>query len=275
MVRSLERGLDVLAALNEHNGSPVGVISDAIKLHRTTVYRLLETLREAGYVRRSDSDNSYRLTLKVRALSEGFDDEAWVSAIAAPVLGELLRKVSWPSDLATFSGGAMVIRETTHRFSPFSIHHAMVGKSLPLLTSAVGRAYLAFCPDQEREVIVEHLVEKDVPGAGLVAHPEHLRRLVAQVRRDGYAASLGEVESKMNTIAVPVLLGSRVFACINIVMFKSAMPLSEAVERYLPDLRRAAQKVEEGLLGQSGLADAPIPIESAGRAAPAAVAGQA
>ncbi|SAK93589.1 DNA-binding transcriptional activator MhpR [Caballeronia hypogeia] len=50
-------------------------ISDAIGLHRTTVRRLLETLVEEGFVRRSESDESFRLTLNVRSLSEGFTDD--------------------------------------------------------------------------------------------------------------------------------------------------------------------------------------------------------
>lgn len=39
---------------------------------------------------RSPSDDSFRLTIKVRQLSEGFRDEQWISALAAPLLGDLL-----------------------------------------------------------------------------------------------------------------------------------------------------------------------------------------
>ena len=82
----------------------------------------------------------------MRALSEGFTDDEWISQVATPVLGELLQQVVWPSDLTTLDGDAMVIRETTHRFSPLSFHRAMVRVRLPLLTTASGPAYLAFCP---------------------------------------------------------------------------------------------------------------------------------
>lgn len=84
-VRGLTRGLMLLNMLNKlDGGASVGLLAELSGLHRTTVRRLLETLQEEGYVRRSPSDDSFRLTIKVRQLSEGFRDEQWISALAAP-----------------------------------------------------------------------------------------------------------------------------------------------------------------------------------------------
>jgi IclR family mhp operon transcriptional activator len=93
-VRGLSRGLLLLNLLNKFDGgATVGTLAEFSGLHRTTVRRLLETLQDEGYVRRSRSDDSFRLTIKVRQLSEGFRDEHWISALATPLLGELLREV--------------------------------------------------------------------------------------------------------------------------------------------------------------------------------------
>lgn len=101
-VRGLTRGLMLLNMLNKlDGGASVGLLAELSGLHRTTVRRLLETLLEEGYVRRSTSDDSFRLTIKVRQLSEGFRDEQWISALAAPLLGDLLREVVWPTDVST------------------------------------------------------------------------------------------------------------------------------------------------------------------------------
>ena len=118
-VQALERGFSVLTALNraEEGRATTRELSERTHLHRTTVRRLLETLLSQGYVRRSESDDSYRLNLKVRELSEGFTDDEWIAVLATPALGELLKIVVWPSDLTTLDGTSMIIRETTHRFS--------------------------------------------------------------------------------------------------------------------------------------------------------------
>ena len=146
-VRGLSRGLLLLKLLNKFDGGATpGLLAEFSGLHRTTVRRLLETLQEEGFVRRSRSDDSFRLTINVRQLSDGFRDEHWISALATPLLGELLREVQWPTDITTLDVDAMVVRETTHRFSRLSFHRAMVGRRLPLLLTASGLTWLAFAP---------------------------------------------------------------------------------------------------------------------------------
>ncbi|MDU4363647.1 MAG: helix-turn-helix domain-containing protein [Klebsiella oxytoca] len=82
-VRGLSRGLLLLNLLNKFDGgATVSTLAEFSGLHRTTVRRLLETLQDEGYVRRSRSDDSFRLTIKVRQLSEGFRDEHWISWLA-------------------------------------------------------------------------------------------------------------------------------------------------------------------------------------------------
>jgi DNA-binding IclR family transcriptional regulator len=72
-VRGLMRGLALINGLNRFDGgATTAQLAEQSGLHRTTVRRLLETLQTEGYVRRSESDDSYRLTLKVRELSEDF-----------------------------------------------------------------------------------------------------------------------------------------------------------------------------------------------------------
>ncbi len=250
-VQGLSRGLAVLRALNRLEGGWASIreLCDATGLHRATVRRLLETLQDEGVVRRSPSDDSYRLTLEVRALSEGFHDDEWISQAATPVLGELLNQVIWPSDLATLDGLSMRIRETTHRFSPLSFHRDMVRRRLPLLSTAAGRAYLAFCPEDERTDLLSRLEAE--PGAqptSAAARASTLKMLTA-FRALGHATNIGEWrdEHKTIAIAVPVFHDQRVAACINIVMLKSAITIETARERYLGSLTAAARKIQDYL----------------------------
>src|SRR5258707_1915259 len=85
-IRALMRGLDALTVLNLRDGATVSEVAHEIRLPRTTVYRILETLCNSGFVYRDGADERYRLTILVRGLSGGFDDEAWVSQIAKPMI---------------------------------------------------------------------------------------------------------------------------------------------------------------------------------------------
>jgi len=79
LVRGLLRGLTVLRALNETNYATAMELSKRTGLPRSTVYRLLDTLMAAGYVGIGARKETYQLTILVRALSDGFNDEAWVT----------------------------------------------------------------------------------------------------------------------------------------------------------------------------------------------------
>lgn len=260
VVRGLVRGMDILRAMNTQEGgrSTLRQLSEATGLHRTTIRRILETLIAEGYVRRSESDDRYCLALRVRALAEGFRDEDWVSSIVAPALGELLQTVVWPSDLCTPVGHNLVIRESTHRFSPLSFHRAMVGQTMPILLTASGRAYLARCPDQEREEILRLVRSANDTQARLAADERFVNNILARTRDMGFGSNDGEWTSqhKVGAIALPIMLEGRPLGSINIVYLNKAVSLKDATARYLPALRQAVSRIESQL-GERAASAAP------------------
>lgn len=256
-VRGLARGLQVLRALNamEDGHATSQQLADLTGLHRTTVRRLLETLMEEGFVRRSTSDDSFRLTLAVRSLSEGFTDTERIATVAPPIMGQLLQRVAWPSDLTTPDGDAMIIRETTHRFSRLSFHRAMVGRRLPMLLTAAGRAYFAMCPDEEREDILE-LLRSGAGGDEQQAFARNdalVRKLIRRVRDDGFGSNHGDwtAQAKIGAVAVAISADERVIASLNVIFLSRAVRLEDAVRRYVPELQKAAMDIADALKQES------------------------
>ena len=247
-VQGLSRGLALLHALSRSAGgwASIAELSERTGLHRTTVRRLLETLQAEGYVRRSASDDSYRLNQKVRQLSDGFTDDEWISEVANPVLGELLQQLVWPSDLSTLDGDCMLVRETTHRFSPLSFHRAMIRQRMPILFTAAGRAYLAWCSDEERKQILGLLVAGNDEQASFARNRILVTQMLEKTRRQGYATNEGEWQEqlKVAAIALPIRHKGGILACINVVFLKKAMSVADAAERYLPALQAAIAKIE-------------------------------
>lgn len=256
-VQGLSRGLAILHAISRSaNGwMTIAELSAVTGLHRTTVRRLLETLQGEGYVRRSSSDDTYRLNLKVRQLSDGFTDDEWISEVANPVLGELLQKLVWPSDLSTLDGDSMLVRETTHRFSPLSFHRAMVRQRMPLLFTASGRAYLAFCGDEERAQILHLLVSGNDEQAQFARNRTLVERMLTKTREQGYASNDGEwqQQGKIGAIALPIRHGGHILGCMNVVFLKKAIAIDDARQRFLPELAAAVARIEAVLRGESSV----------------------
>jgi IclR family mhp operon transcriptional activator len=246
-VRGLTRGLDVLRALNRLPGG-IGSTTElarACTMDRTTTKRMLETLRTQGFVRQGERDGQYYLTFEVRRLSEGFEDEAWVSQVATPMMQASVRELVWPCDLATAEAGFMVVRESTHRWSPLSQHRAMIGEKMPLLVTAVGRAYLSACDDTEREAMLQLLRGRDDAWGELARDKRYVRRVITETQRRGYAYNDGEWirEADFAAIAVPVHSGQRLLAAMNMVFPKSAVSTKDLQSRFVPALKQLAQAI--------------------------------
>jgi IclR family mhp operon transcriptional activator len=244
-VRALNRGLDVLTTLNRLERAAINTLADAVRLPRTTAFRILETLRVAGYVVRDPHDDCYRPTIKVRALSEGFDDYAMIGHIAKPHLAALGAQIVWPVAIATPSGTTMMIRETTDRESPLALERYGAGVRVPVLGSAAGHAYLAFCGGPERDALLELLSRSSLPEDRLARNRIEVERLLNETRMQGFGmAHRARRVSQETSLAVPVRAKDRILATVTVRYSATAVPLRTAVEQFLPKMRAAARKIE-------------------------------
>lgn len=243
-VRSLSRGLVLIRELNVSGPSSVQNLSSRTTLNRTTCYRLLQTLQEDGYVAFDAESARFSLTAKVRMLGEGVSTRDLSSQAALPPMFTLLDAVSWPSDFGVFELGAVAIRESTHSFSPFSIHRSMVGRGRSLVRSALGRAILAAATPRLRRQMLEITASLVPEDAALAQDARFIARIVARTRRDGYASSVGETEQGISGIALPVAGAGAVLGALNIVFFSSAMTPEIAAGRYLRSIRQAVHGIE-------------------------------
>jgi IclR family mhp operon transcriptional activator len=260
--RGALRTLSVLRALNVRNGATVVQLSRDTGISRAALYRLLETLREAGYIALDLAGRHYCLTVLVRSLAEGFTDEDWVTAVAKPALKALQKEILWPTDLGTFMDNSMFIRETTRASSTLTIDRGVVGVRFPMLRSATGRAYLAWCPDKEREQILRNLVNAREAGFELILDRPRLDALLDLTRERGYGCRFGEEPMDSGAIAVPIRLAGRVLGCVNITFMRRAMTPDEAARRYLKPVRATAAEIATGAMrlmsDEAPVSDSPV-----------------
>jgi IclR family transcriptional regulator, mhp operon transcriptional activator len=247
-IRALNRGLEVLTELNRLDRAAINTLAGAVGLPRTTTYRILETLRLAGYVERDAHDDCYRPTIRVRSLSDGFDEEALLAHIAKPLLASLGAQIVWPVAVATPSGATMMIRETTDRQSPLALEQVGAGVRVPMLASAAGRAYMAFCSTPQRDALLEILARSALPEDRLARNRLEVERLLSETRAQGFGmAHRARRVSEETSLAIPVRAKDRIIATVTVRYAASAVALQTAVEQFLPKMREVAEKIETQL----------------------------
>ncbi len=245
-IRALIRGLEALAVLNRRDGSTVSEIAKTIRLPRTTTYRILETLRSAGYATRDPADERYRPTLAVRALAAGWDEQSRLADRASGVLEGAARELGWPVALASLSGSEVVIVDAGLQRAAGPPAPLSAGQVLPLASDAAGIVLAAQLDDEQRSDLVSRLASgPGDPGAG-DADTAELRRLVDEARGAGYALRRrSDPAGEELGLAVPLGTGGSPSALL-VRWPAAALPAASAVERFLPRLRAAAEEMTRG-----------------------------
>jgi len=231
-LQPVARALGVLEALNRAPIVPLAVLHTVTGLPKPTLVRLLRALIEAGYAEHVSREAGYRLTERVLRLSRGFRFRDRVVDAAIPAMRRFTAEHGWALYLATMEQGRMVIRFSTARDSPIGIERGNHNTAFPALTSALGRAYLAYCPAPERSAILATLAHD---GRGLDA-------LLGEVRRQGYALS-ARMRGGFIGLAIPIRHGEQVLASLTLRILIKAVGVDEAARRYLPQLRLLAEAV--------------------------------
>lgn len=266
-IQSLERGLQVLAVLQEMRAASLHDLYRRTGIPKATLTRILFTLYRQGLVWQRMADGAFLPghTMRQRARLDQTGD---LAEIASVVLEQLCERVMWPSVLSVPRLDYMEVVETNSPRAYFdALPPAPLGFRANLLRSASGRAYLAFCPDEEREAVLRRLRERDVAGHELAHDPAAIRRIVTTTRRRGYSVRdpdfgghyskpRAQADDGRNSIAMPIRAGSEVIGCVNLTWRKKALTTAQLVGRYGADLRAAVTTIEERLAG-SGLA-APV-----------------
>jgi IclR family transcriptional regulator, mhp operon transcriptional activator len=104
----------------------------------------------------------------------------------------------------------------------------MIGEKMPMLVTAVGRAYLSACDDAERRALLELLERRTDAWGELARDKRYVKRFIADTQRRGYAYNDGEwaCEAAFAGIAVPVHSGERLLAALNMVFPKTKFELA-------------------------------------------------
>ncbi len=260
-IRGLERGLRVLRALQDR---PIASLHDIYRqtgISKPSLLRILQTLEQSGLVSRRLADGHYRISTNLSHLARKRDRYDTVAEAAAPVLDRLCQKLSWPSDLIVPAGDHMELRESSRLRTPFvtQFMHDRVGTPVNWVLSAVGRAYLAYCPETERQKILSLLRKSDQPENLLARDTKRMERILAETRSRGYAtrdpsfvggAYGRQIPDGLSAIAVPLPDRGRVHGVINLLWIRAARTVEEMAREHLADLQAAAAEIVETLRNQ-------------------------
>ncbi|WP_420993721.1 IclR family transcriptional regulator [Cupriavidus sp. 30B13] len=171
-------------------------------LSKSTVARLTHTLCALGYLRRDALLGKYRLGAAVLSMGYPLLAGMQVRQTARPLMKALADHVGGAVSLGLRERTRMIYVETA-RSTDSLVVTPDIGAALPMLTTAIGRAWLARAPAAERTEVLNRLRLED-PAAfrQLAPAAEKARQDFA---RRGYCINRGEWRAQVYGFAVPML----------------------------------------------------------------------
>lgn len=242
-VHSLERGLDLIEILADASREmSLSELSKTAGFTPSTSHRILNALKTRGYVKQSQDNLTYRLTHKIFELANkiGFDNH--LREMALPIIRNLAQESRDTAFLIVRDGDEAFCLERIDGNPNIRIATLQKGGRMPLHMGGGPRALLAFEDTSE----LEHIIQRkglEARTAKTITNPIVLKEDLRQVREQGYAISMQDVDDGVAALGCPVLDNEgRVVAALSIAGLASAY-IGDALQAKINLVKSSAQEM--------------------------------
>ncbi|MBW8762426.1 MAG: IclR family transcriptional regulator [Microbacterium sp.] len=238
MSQSVRRAALIVDAIASRPQS-VAELATEFGLHRSTMFRELQTLEDVGYVRRR-ADGAYVLAFHLVSLAQVALEHLDLRKAAAAPLRDLHEVTGNTLHVAALIDDSIVYVDKAEDQSGMRMY-SRIGSRVPPYCTGVGKAILADLDDQRRDAVL----------AGTAWTPHTANTLTSRGALDaeldvisgrGWAVDDSEFEDFVNCVAVPIRGPMGVVGALSLTAVRAVQDLDELAVR-IPLLQRAAAQI--------------------------------
>lgn len=202
-IEALVRGLEVLKLFTqEHPRWSLSEIVDALRMSKSTAFRVLATLESSGYLERDSESRQYRPGVNVLELGFVALNGLEVRQVAHPHLARLAQELNETASLAVRDGTDIVYIDRVRNRAIVGILLG-VGSRAPGHCTGLGKALLADLePNHLSAMLSGAKLQKLTPRT--ITDVERLRGDLKKVRQRGFATNDEEFVVGLRTVAAPI-----------------------------------------------------------------------
>lgn len=242
-VQSVDRALQILEILARDGESGVTEIAGRLGVHKSTVSRLIDSLEARDLVEQNES-RRYRLGVGVLRLAGATNARLDIVQESRQLAKSLAAATGETVNIAVLSDGAALYVEQVAGSSGSQAHN-WVGQRIPLHATSNGKVLLAGVSDAEALA----LLGRKLPGytAATLTSPRAVVAQLDEVRAQGYAIVVDELEQGLTAVAAPIRdVHGDVLASVSVSgpTFRfGPQRAAEAVEQLVEHARAASQRL--------------------------------
>jgi DNA-binding IclR family transcriptional regulator len=201
-ITALQRGLQILEMFSQSEGGmSASQVAKQSGLPVSTVHRFLVNLESAGYLNCSDT-GIFHLGIACFSLGQAARGQLDIRRLSLPYLQALNVQTRETIHLTVRFGLSAVYVEKLDSPEPLRIF-SRIGAAVPLHCTGVGKAILAYMPQDEFAKILPQIEFKRLT-ANSIGNSQELETQLQKVRRNGHAFDLEENEPHIRCVAAPI-----------------------------------------------------------------------
>jgi|SRR5438067_1884037 len=244
-VQSVDRALSVLSLLARRGDLGVTEIAAELDVHKSTAFRLLNTLEQHQLVEQLGERGRYRLGVGLVRLAGATAIRLDLVQRARPVIERLAEQTGETVNITILSEDTALYVDQVTGTGALGAHN-WVGQRIPLHATSNGKVLLAYGAAELPGSAGERFTNRTITNANA------LRAEIDTVRRRGFAVAVDELEVGLTAIAAPIAEADGTIAA----SVSVSGPTFRLPERRVAEL--AVQVVDagreiSGLLGWHGL----------------------
>lgn len=221
-ISAIDKALDVIEALAEHDSLNLIELAEMLSKPKSSVYRIILTLENRGYITRSEETGKYTLGYKQLTLTRNLLEKNSLRNCALPEMRWLSDKYAETVNLGVLSGGKVLYMEMIEGKHSLRMNES-IGSTSPFHATAIGKTIAAFSSEEKVESLLAlNPLQKITPNT--IVDVDLFKKELCLIRERGYAVDDQEVVLGARCVAAPIFnLSGKVEAAISI---------SGAIHRY-------------------------------------------
>ncbi|MGC0316556.1 IclR family acetate operon transcriptional repressor [Kitasatospora acidiphila] len=244
-VQSVDRAVTILEILARRGETGVTEIATELGVHKSTAFRLAAALEMRGLVEQSGERGKYRLGLGLIRLAGAATVRMDLSQQSRPVCERLAVEVAETINLAILDGDAAVNIDQVFGPSALTTHN-WIGQRTALHATSSGKVLLAHLPGEVLKARLAAPLERFTPRT--LTDSDALLEQLEQVRTQGFAFCVEELEPGLNAVAAPVFAqNGQVVAAIS-----ASGPSFRLTEGRIPEVAAAVRSAAEQVSARLG-----------------------
>jgi DNA-binding IclR family transcriptional regulator len=245
-IKTLNRAMVIFDTLHDSN-LPLGVneLAKKCKMNPSTVFRILKTLMEGGWVYQCEDDR-YIIGPRFSFVTERKDFYYALKEISSFTMNRITTEESHAMNLVVLLDNKCTILQQSRTTKLIDLIPP-VNSILPIHASASGKIIMAGLPIPLFNLYINNLSFEPFTNR-TITDPTIFVSHIEKVRQDGYAIDHYESLENAFCIAVPILRGDgETLASLSFSGFIGSFD-KNILAYYLPILRKAANEISQNLV---------------------------